>query len=187
MKFTPTEIEGVLVLEPIAFTDHRGFFVESYSKKIFEQNGLHIDFLQDNHSLSTEAGTLRGLHYQLAPMAQTKLVRVLAGSIFDVAVDIRRDSATFGKWVGVTLSSDNKLQLLIPQGFAHGFMTLEPNTEVAYKVDHYYSKEHDRGIRYDDPEIGIVWPELKPILSDKDAVSPYLKDAPIDGKGTINA
>lgn len=183
MTFTQTEIDGVIIIEPEVHEDHRGFFLESYSQREFEKHGIELTFVQDNHSLSAEAGTLRGLHYQAEPMAQSKLVRVLAGSVFDVAVDLRAASQTYGKWVGVTLSAKNKRQLLIPQGFAHGFMTLEPHTEVAYKVDQYYSPACDRGIRYDDPDIAIAWPPLRPILSDKDSASPYLKDLHMNRKG----
>jgi dTDP-4-dehydrorhamnose 3,5-epimerase len=180
MKFIQTELNDVWIIEPISFEDHRGFFLESYNKQRFEEQGLRIEFVQDNHSLSAKKGTLRGLHYQLPPKAQTKLVRVLAGSIYDVAVDLRPDSLTFGRWVGVTLSADNKHQLLVPKGFAHGFYTLEANTEVAYKVDEYYSSEHDRGIRWNDQDIGITWPDALPILSGKDEVNPYLRDAQIE-------
>ncbi len=180
MKLIQTELEDLWIVEPISFQDHRGFFLESYNQRKFEEQGIHIDFIQDNHSLSVSTGTLRGLHYQLAPKAQTKLVRVLAGSIFDVAVDLRPDSRTFGQWVGVTLSAENKHQLLVPKGFAHGFYTLEPNTQVAYKVDEYYSLEHDRGIRWNDPDIGISWPSDSPILSNKDEVSPNLHEVIIE-------
>jgi dTDP-4-dehydrorhamnose 3,5-epimerase len=176
MKLIQTELTDLWIVEPISFEDHRGFFLESYNQRKFEEQGIDIEFKQDNHSLSVSTGTLRGLHYQLAPKAQTKLVRVLAGSIFDVAVDLRAESDTFGQWVGVILSSANKRQLLVPKGFAHGFYTLEPNTEVAYKVDEYYSLEHDRGIRWNDPDIGINWPSDSPILSKKDEVNPNLHE-----------
>jgi len=179
----PTELKDLWIVEPISFQDHRGFFLESYNKRRFEEQGIHIEFIQDNHSLSVSTGTLRGLHYQLPPRAQTKLVRVLAGSIFDVAVDLRPDSSTLGQWVGVTLSAENKQQLLIPKGFAHGFYTLEPNTQVAYKVDDYYSIEHDRGIRWNDPDIGISWPSNSPILSAKDETSPYWRQVISEGGG----
>ncbi|UHA71972.1 dTDP-4-dehydrorhamnose 3,5-epimerase [Paenibacillus sp. 481] len=177
MKVRQTELAGVYVLEPNVFADGRGFFMESYHKAVLEANGVLYEFVQDNHSLSMQVGTLRGLHYQLSPMAQTKLVRVLSGAIYDVAVDIRRDSPQFGKWVGIELSAANKSQLLIPQGFAHGFCTLMPNTEVMYKVDQYYSPSHDRGIRWDDADLGIEWPERISQLSDKDERLPSLKDA----------
>jgi dTDP-4-dehydrorhamnose 3,5-epimerase len=180
MKLIETELAHLWIIEPISFEDHRGFFLESYNRRKFQEHGIDIEFKQDNHSLSVSTGTLRGLHYQLAPKAQTKLVRVLAGSIFDVAVDLRAESETFGQWVGVILSSVNKRQLLIPKGFAHGFYTLEPNTEVAYKVDEYYSQEHDRGIHWNDPDIGIRWPTNTPILSKKDEDNPNLHEVIIE-------
>lgn len=151
--------------------------MESYNQKQFEQLGIHINFVQDNHSYSAEAGTLRGLHYQLEPMAQSKLIRVLSGAIYDVFVDIRKDSPTYGQWKGVILSADNKRQLLIPKGFAHGFCTLVPDTHILYKVDQYYSPNHDRGILWNDPALGIDWPVSDPILSDKDRQHPVLADA----------
>jgi dTDP-4-dehydrorhamnose 3,5-epimerase len=174
MKIIETQLEGVLIVEPDVHGDARGFFLESYSKRSFEAYGMAIDFIQDNHSLSVSKGTLRGLHYQLSPMAQTKLVRVLSGAIYDVAVDIRIGSPNFGKWVGVTLSASNRRQLFVPKGFAHGFCTLESNTQVAYKVDNYYSPEHDRGIAWDDPDLAIAWPTDVPYLSDKDMRHPRL-------------
>lgn len=177
MNIIETKLSGVKLVEPDVFGDHRGFFMESYNLKKFREKGLNYNFVQDNQSLSKEPGVLRGLHYQLSPKAQTKLVRVLTGAIFDVAVDIRKDSPTYGQWVGVILSEYNKRQLLIPKGFAHGFCTLVPDTQVAYKVDEYYSPQHDRGIRWDDPSIGIDWPISNPILSDKDTIHPFLKDA----------
>lgn len=151
--------------------------MESYNQKQFDQLGIHINFVQDNHSYSAEAGTLRGLHYQLEPMAQSKLIRVLSGAIYDVFVDIRKDSPTYGQWKGVILSADNKRQLLIPKGFAHGFCTLVPDTHILYKVDQYYSPNHDRGILWNDPALGIDWPVSDPILSDKDRQHPVLADA----------
>jgi dTDP-4-dehydrorhamnose 3,5-epimerase len=180
MKVIETALSGVLLIEPSVFGDHRGFFMESYSAKKFSELGLNLMFIQDNHSLSAEAGVLRGLHYQVNPMVQTKLVRVVSGAIYDVAVDIRADSPTFGKWTGVILSGDNKRQLLVPKGFAHGFCTLVPNTEVLYKVDEYYSAKHDRGIAWNDPALGIDWPTSKPILSDKDQGNPTLAEAEMD-------
>ncbi|SPF55821.1 dTDP-4-deoxyrhamnose-3,5-epimerase [Candidatus Desulfosporosinus infrequens] len=177
MKITSTDLPGVLVLEPQVFNDARGFFQESYNQKTFIEAGLNYNFVQDNHSLSLDAGVIRGIHYQLNPKAQTKLVRVLAGAIFDVAVDIRQNSPTFGRWITVTLSAANKLQLLVPRGFAHGFCTLEPHTQVLYKVDEYYSPEHDRGISWEDPDLGISWPTKHPILSAKDLRHPTFKQA----------
>lgn len=180
MNIIPTKLEGVVIVEPAVFGDNRGFFMESYNSEKFKKLGIDYDFIQDNHSLSVETGVLRGLHYQLNPKAQTKLVRVAAGAIYDVAVDIRKGSHTFGQWVGVILSAANKRQLLVPKGFAHGFCTLVPNTEVLYKVDEFYSPEHDRGIVWNDPALGIDWPTANPILSDKDGKHPVLKDAEIN-------
>jgi len=177
MQVTSLKLNGALLLEPKVHGDHRGFFMESYNDSLFKQNGINYNFIQDNHSLSAEPGVLRGLHYQLNPKAQTKLVRVLTGAIYDVIVDIRKNSPTFGQWVGVILSEHNKRQLLVPKGFAHGFCTLVPNTQVLYKVDEYYSPEHDRGILWNDPALGIDWPTSQPILSDKDQRHPLLKDA----------
>src|SRR5699024_3645800 len=156
------------------------FFMESYNRQTFSEFGLAYDFVQDNHSLSEEKHVIRGLHYQLNPMAQTKLVRVITGAIYDVVVDIRRDSSTFGEWVGVTLSADNYQMLLVPKGFAHGFCTLTENTHVQYKVDALYSAQDDKGIRWNDPDLTISWPTLAPILSEKDAKQPLLKDAEIN-------
>lgn len=180
MNINDTKLQGVLILEPLILTDNRGFFMESYNKSVLEQIGINIDFIQDNQSLSKEAGVIRGLHYQLSPMAQTKLVRVCSGAIWDVIVDIRQNSPTFGQWIGVILSEENKRQVLIPKGFAHGFCTLVPNTNVLYKVDEYYAPEHDRGIVWDDPEIGIDWPISSPILSAKDSKLPLLKNAELN-------
>jgi len=172
-----TELEGVVIVEPDVFGDHRGFFMESYTKNKFEEIGIEYDFVQDNHSLSSKAGTLRGLHYQTNPMSVTKLVRALRGSILDVVVDIRIGSPTYGKWVSAILTAENKRQILVPRGFAHGICTLSPNTEIAYKVDQYYSPEHDKGILWNDPVIGIEWPFSDPILSEKDSNQPLLAEA----------
>ncbi|MBP1991133.1 dTDP-4-dehydrorhamnose 3,5-epimerase [Paenibacillus eucommiae] len=180
MEIIQIDLDGVLVITPKINEDQRGFFMESYNKDKYQNFGIDYDFIQDNHSLSITQGVLRGLHYQLHPKSQAKLVRVTAGSIYDVVVDIRQDSSTFGEWFGITLSSVNKKQLLVPNGFAHGFCTLEPNTEVLYKVDEYYSPEHDRGILWNDPDIGIQWPVTSPLLSDKDQKHPLLKDAEIN-------
>lgn len=180
MNIIPLKLAGVFVIEPQVHRDSRGFFMESYNERKLRELGIHQNFIQDNHSLSTEAGVLRGLHYQLNPKAQTKLVRVTAGAIYDVVVDIRRGSPTFGQWIGVILSAHNHRQLLVPKGFAHGFCTLVPNTEVQYKVDEYYSPECDRGILWNDPELGIDWPVTNPVLSEKDKGHPVLKDADIN-------
>ncbi len=171
-----TELDGVYILEPTIFEDHRGFFMESYNKRDFEEIGLYFNFVQDNHSLSVQAGVLRGLHFQLNPKAQTKVVRCLKGVIYDVVVDIRKGSPTFKKWIGVILSEHNKRQIVVPKGFAHGVLTLVPNTEILYKVDEYYSPEHDRAIRWNDPELKIDWPIKEPLLSEKDKNAPFLKD-----------
>ncbi|HAA83206.1 MAG TPA: dTDP-4-dehydrorhamnose 3,5-epimerase [Thermodesulfobacterium commune] len=175
-KKIETALEGVYILEPTVFEDHRGFFMESYNKKDFEEIGLFFDFVQDNHSLSVQAFVLRGLHFQLNPKAQTKVVRCLKGAIYDVVVDIRKGSPTFGKWIGVILTEYNKRQIVVPKGFAHGILTLVPNTEILYKVDEYYSPEHDRSIRWNDPDLKIDWPTTTPILSEKDKNAPLLKD-----------
>ena len=180
MNVIATKLPGLCIIKPDVHGDHRGFFMESYHHAKLAEHGIDSPFVQDNHSLSVEIGVLRGLHYQLNPKAQTKLVRVVSGAIYDVAVDIRKNSPTFGQWVGVTLSAANKRQLLVPQGFAHGFCTTESQTQVLYKVDEYYSPIHDRGILWSDPAIGIDWPTANPILSDKDKKHPLLKDAEIN-------
>ncbi|CAJ1317929.1 dTDP-4-dehydrorhamnose 3,5-epimerase [Paenibacillus nuruki] len=180
MKVTSLTLEGAKLIEPVVHGDHRGFFMESYNEKLMHENGIMHNFIQDNHSLSAEPGVLRGMHYQLNPKAQTKLIRVISGSIYDVILDIRKDSPTFGQWQGFILSDANKRQLLVPQGFAHGFCTLAANTQVIYKVDEYYSPEHDRGIAWDDPSLNIDWPISSPVLSDKDTRHPLLKDAELN-------
>ena len=178
MKILNTKIDGVMVVEPTVFGDHRGWFTETYSQNKFSEAGIDLNFVQDNHSYSAAKGTLRGLHYQLNPKAQSKLVRCTKGSIFDVAVDIRIGSPTYGQWFGIELSSENKKQLLIPKGFAHAFMTLTDDVEVQYKVDELYSPENDRGIIWNDPSIKIQWPiDITPILSEKDKKAPLLKNA----------
>lgn len=177
MKITPLTLQGAYLIEPVVHGDHRGFFMESYNEKIMKEHGITHTFIQDNQSLSAEAGVIRGLHYQLNPKAQTKLVRVVTGAIYDVIVDIRKKSPTYGQWVGVILSEHNHRQLLVPHGFAHGFCTLVPNTQVAYKVDEFYSPENDRGILWSDPALSIDWPTSKPILSEKDTKHPVLAEA----------
>ncbi|NBI28713.1 dTDP-4-dehydrorhamnose 3,5-epimerase [Chengkuizengella marina] len=176
MKFLKTKLPGVFIIEPQFFEDHRGFFMESYNKHIFDEAGLSFNFVQDNHSCSKEAGVIRGLHYQLNPNAQTKLVRVATGAVLDVVVDIRKGSPTFSQWIGVILSEHNKRQLFIPKGFAHGFCTLTTDTNLLYKVDEGYCPENDRGIAWNDPDIGIEWPVSSPILSTKDEKHPLLKN-----------
>ena len=178
MRFIPTAIPEVVIIEPKVFTDERGYFMESFRKDLFEENVRKINFVQDNESKSTR-GVLRGLHYQLPPFAQSKLVRVIKGKVLDVAVDIRKGSPTFGKYVVVELSEENKRQLFIPRGFAHGFLVLSNEAIFTYKVDNYYAPEYDRSIRFDDPTIGITWnfPKDKIVISQKDKNAPYLKDA----------
>jgi len=177
----PLGLPGVLEILPRKFGDTRGFFSETWKDTDFIASGVPTGFVQDNHSYSVVAGVLRGLHYQLPPKAQDKLVRVTRGRAFDVAVDIRRGSPTFGKWVGLELSAEKWNQILVPKGYANGFLALEPGTELLYKVTDYYSPQHDRSIRFDDPQIGIAWPvgmaEL--ILSDKDRAAPLLADAEV--------
>lgn len=179
---------GPVVICPRRFEDSRGWFSETWNDTRLKQAGIPAQFCQDNQSLSRIKGTLRGLHFQAPPHAQAKLVRCLRGSIFDVAIDIRRASPTFGKWVGMELSADNGKQLYIPAGYAHGFVTLVPDCEIAYKVDDYYSAQCDGGIAWDDPMIGIVWPADmgNPVLSDKDEKLPALVqldvEFPYDGK-----
>jgi dTDP-4-dehydrorhamnose 3,5-epimerase len=173
----PTDLPGVLVLEPRVFGDERGWFFESWSERVFaESTGFTGGFVQDNHSRSAR-GVLRGLHYQMAPFAQGKLVRVTSGSVFDVAVDLRRGSATFGRWSGVELSADNRRQLWLPPGFAHGFCVTSESAEVLYKATAYYSPPHERCLRWDDPAIGIRWPVPAPVLAPRDAAAPLLAQA----------
>ncbi|SNR61070.1 dTDP-4-dehydrorhamnose 3,5-epimerase [Desulfurobacterium atlanticum] len=178
-EFIKTEIPDVIIVKPKVFGDERGFFLETYKKSDFEKAGIDTDFVQDNHSKSVK-NVLRGLHFQRAPKEQGKLVRCIKGKIFDVAVDIRKNSPTFGKWVGIELSEENKLMLWIPKGFAHGFLTLSEEAEIIYKVSgSEYSPEHDAAIRWDDPEINIKWPlenSTEPILSKKDKNAPFLKN-----------
>ena len=177
-QVTPTAIPDVLILAPKVFGDARGFFFESYSEQDFQQaTGLDVKFVQDNHSRSSK-GVLRGLHYQLPPHAQGKLVRCVRGAVFDVAVDIRQSSPTFGQWAGVELSEDNHRQFWIPPGFAHGFVTLTDTADFLYKTTAYYAPSHDRGIAWNDPAVGIRWPELgmAPLLSAKDQAARRLAD-----------
>lgn len=172
----PSKLDGVCLIRPNRFGDNRGWFMESYSKKDFEEAGLHYEFVQDNRSFTERKGTVRGLHFQRPPMAQAKLLSCLRGSILDVAVDLRPDSPTYKDWVGVILTAEDPTQLLIPRGFAHGFVTLTDNVEFQYKVDNFYSPEHDGGIRWNDPDIGVEWGVSDPILSEKDMKSPFLRE-----------
>jgi dTDP-4-dehydrorhamnose 3,5-epimerase len=175
MKVTPTRIADVLIVEPKVFGDERGFFMESFNQRAFNQAvGREIVFVQDSHSRSTR-NVLRGLHWQAAPKAQGKLVRVVYGEVFDVAVDLREGSATYGQWVGEILTAENKKQLWIPSGFAHGFLTLSESADFLYKTTEYYSPEHERSLRWNDPNIGIAWPATGDVLlSPKDSVAPFL-------------
>ncbi|MDY0277078.1 MAG: dTDP-4-dehydrorhamnose 3,5-epimerase [Acholeplasma sp.] len=179
MEKVVTSIKDLYVLKPNVFGDNRGWFSETYNKKILLELGIDIDFVQDNQSFSKDKGTLRGLHLQTNPKAQTKLVRCIKGKILDVAVDLRKDSKTYLQHYAIELSEKNHLELLIPKGFAHGFITLEDNCEVAYKVDEYYSKEHDRSIKYNDELFSINWKIDNPILSEKDKNAPLYKDSDI--------
>jgi len=176
LKITQTKLNDVYVIEPQVFGDHRGWFMESWSEKKFVEAGIDCDFVQDNQSFSATKGTLRGLHYQLNPKAQAKIVRCTRGEILDVAVDIRKGSPQYGKWVAVKLTAENKKQLFIPRGFAHGFVTLTDDVEVQYKADNYYAPECDGNIRYDDPAIGVEWGEGPFVLSEKDEKALLLKD-----------
>ncbi|WP_367333040.1 dTDP-4-dehydrorhamnose 3,5-epimerase [Limosilactobacillus sp.] len=188
LKAINTSLIGAKIIEPDIFKDERGFFSETYTKNKFEESGIKVNFSQDNQSLSIKPGVLRGLHYQLAPYSQTKLLRAVTGVIYDVIVDIRKGSPTYTKWEEFILSEYNHRQLLVPKGFAHGFVTLTPDVNVAYKVDGYYAPEADRGIAYDDPQLNIKWPMAKKdlILSDKDKHHPFLKDAEINFKYSEN-
>jgi dTDP-4-dehydrorhamnose 3,5-epimerase len=180
-EFKPSSgLPEVIVIEPEALADERGWFLETYRKSDFEKHGIPFEFIQDNHSRSIGKGILRGLHYQKRPAAQGKLVRCTIGEIFDVAVDMRKGSPTYSKWVSTILSSENRLMIWVPVGFAHGFLTITDVAEVEYKVTAEYSGAHDRAIRWNDPDIGIKWPISNPILSKKDAEAPFLKDADND-------
>lgn len=175
MKFTSLSIPGLFLVEPQVFGDNRGFFMETYSKKEFAAAGIDIDFVQDNHSRSTQ-GVLRGLHFQKPPFAQEKLVRVTQGEVLDVAVDIRPDSPTFGKWDSVHLTAENKNMFFIPEGFAHGFYVLTETADFQYKCSNFYNKESEGGLLWNDPDINIAWLATDPQLSEKDKLWPKLKD-----------
>jgi dTDP-4-dehydrorhamnose 3,5-epimerase len=177
MKIEETGLSGLKVLTPLRFGDTRGFFSESWNKRLLAQHGIEFDFVQDNHSLSAAVNTVRGLHFQAPPHAQTKLVRCGKGRLFDVAVDIRAGSPTFGKWFGIELSFENGKQLLVPAGFLHGFSTRAPETEIIYKCTDYFDAAADGAVRFDDPAVGVDWGLSGPaILSDKDRAAPLLRD-----------
>ena len=178
MEIAPTPLPGLMVITPRRFGDHRGFFAESWSRAKLAEAGIDIDFVQDNHSLSQASGTVRGLHFQAPPRAQAKLVRCGRGALFDVAVDIRKGSPTYGQWYGLELSFENGKQLLVPEGFAHGFVTLGPETEIVYKCSDVYAPETEGAVFWDDPQIAINWPMEghDPVLSEKDAAAPRLAE-----------
>lgn len=175
MKVTKTKFKGLLIIETDVYGDHRGWFTEVYTKNKFVDNGIDVDFVQDNQSYSAQKGTLRGIHFQTNPKAQTKMIRCTRGAIIDTVVDLRKGSDTYKQWFSIELSAENKKQLFIPKGFGHAFLTITDDVEVQYKVDEYYSKEHDRSLKFDDPEIGIDWGIENPILSQKDLNAPFLK------------
>ena len=178
MRKIETNLPGVFIIEPQVYGDHRGWFMETWSAGKFEELGLHYDFVQDNQSFTAQTGTLRGIHFQNVPMAQAKLVRVNRGAVLDVAVDLRKGSPTYRQWVAVELSAENRKMLIIPRGFGHGFKTLTDDVEFCYKCDNLYSKEHDRGIRFNDPGIGVDWGEVhEELLSAKDAAAPFLAES----------
>ncbi|MCU0608994.1 MAG: dTDP-4-dehydrorhamnose 3,5-epimerase [Chitinispirillaceae bacterium] len=176
MEFVRTDLADVILVKPDVHADHRGFFLESYSKKLFSDNGIADEFVQDNHSCSLQRPVLRGLHFQRPPFTQSKLIRVIRGSIWDVVIDLRKSSPTFMKWNAFELSGKNFHLLYVPMGFAHGFCTLEEDTEVEYKVNKVYAPAHDGGIRWNDPDLAVTWPITKPILSQKDEALPFLRD-----------
>lgn len=180
MKAIKTEVDGAVILEPDVFGDNRGWFMESYSKKKLSEVGIDIDFVQDNRSFSAEKGTLRGLHCQVNPTAQSKLLTCIRGEITDVAVDIRKGSPTYMKWTAVKLTGENKRSFFIPKGCLHGFLTLTDDVEVMYKADEFYSPADDRSVRFDDPDLGVIWNVDCPILSAKDKNAPLLKDSDVE-------
>ncbi|MBU1019609.1 MAG: dTDP-4-dehydrorhamnose 3,5-epimerase [Firmicutes bacterium] len=182
MKLIYTSINDLIIVEPNVYGDNRGWFSEAYNEVEFQKNNINIKFIQDNHSYSSQKGVLRGLHLQKEPYAQTKLVRCTRGRIWDVAVDLRKSSSTYLKWFGVELTAENHKMLLVPQGFAHGFVTLEADCEVQYKVDNVYNKDSDRSIKYNDLDINVEWPITNVIISDKDKNAPTLIESDVDFK-----
>lgn len=182
MQVTKTKLDGVVIIEPQVFGDNRGFFMESWNKREMAAAGVLYDFVQDNHSFSLLKGTLRGIHFQKGEWSQAKLVRCIRGAVFDVAVDLRKDSSTYKQWVGVELSAENKKQLLIPRGFGHGFVTLTDNVEFLYKADNYYAPQAECGIRWNDPEIAVQWGIANPVLNEKDVSNPWFREI----EGSLN-
>ena len=180
MEVIKTELPEILLIKPDVFADNRGWFMETYSYERYKKFGIDVKFVQDNRSRTENKGTVRGLHFQKSPKAQSKLVTCTRGSFIDVVVDIRKKSPTYKKWVAVELSEENKYQLFVPKGFAHGFIALKDETEILYKVDEFYSKEFDRSIRFDDPEIAVDWGVENPILSEKDMLAPFLSQSDAD-------
>ncbi len=180
LKITELSLDGIKIIEPTYFEDFRGYYCETYSSRTMSEYGLNYVFVQDSHSFSLKKGTIRGIHFQKNPKAQTKLVRCTRGRVMDFAVDLRQNSPTFKQWVSVELSADNRKQILIPKGFGHAFITLEDNCEVQYKVDELYFPEYDRSIAYNDPEIGIEWGCNDPVISQKDKIAPKLSDSDVD-------
>lgn len=180
MRFIPTEIKDIIIIEPDVFGDHRGWFMETYNEEVFIDHGIHSRFVQDNMSFSAKKGTLRGLHYQCYPYSQAKLIRCTKGAVIDIAVDIRKGSPTYGKWVSYELSAENKRMLFIPRGFAHGFLTITDDVEFQYKCDSIYNKASEGSIRYDDKTVNVNWEyllsDMEPILSEKDKNAPSLED-----------
>ena len=176
MEFIETELKDVYIVRPKVFGDHRGWFYESWTERDFENAGLNYRFVQDNQSFSAKKGTLRGLHFQRGEYSQAKLVRCVRGAILDVAVDLRHDSPTFNKWIKVELSAENRDMLMIPRGFAHGFVTLTDDVEFIYRCDNYYAPAYEAGIRFDDPELNIDWGITDPILAEKDKAAPFMKE-----------
>ena len=179
MEIIKTPLEGLLIIKPDVFEDERGYFFESYNKKKLKALGIDVNFVQDNHSMTIKKGTLRGLHFQNTPHTQSKLIHCTRGSVLDVVVDLRKYSLTYKKWVAVLLSAENKKQLFIPKGFAHGFLTLDDNTEFEYKVDNHQNKLSERVVRFNDPDIGIEWGNDNPLLLDRDKNAPLLKDCDV--------
>lgn len=186
MLIEELKLKGVKVIHPEYFEDFRGYYCETYSKRTMQENGMSTEFVQDNHSLSLKKGTIRGIHYQINPKPQTKLVRCTAGKIMDFVVDLKKDSETFKKWIAIELSAENRKQIWIPNGYGHAFITLEDNCEVQYKVDEFYYPEYDRAISWNDPEININWGIVDPIISQKDTKAPMLKESDLNFTMELN-